>query len=166
MNILVVGNGGREHTLCWKLAQSPKTEKIYCAPGNAGTAQVAENIPIKVDELDKLAEFAIQNHIGITIAGPEAPLCDGIVDVFREKNLKIFGPDKFSAQLEGSKCFSKDFMIRNNIPTGKAKYFTERKQAVKYIEDEMGNSSKIVVKSRWSCSWQRRNHRRNAKGSY
>ena len=147
MNILVVGNGGREHALCWKLAQSPKADKIYCAPGNAGTAKVAENIEIGVGELEKLAEFAILNNIDITIVGPEAPLCDGIVDIFNNKKLKVFGPDKFSAQLEGSKCFAKDFMNRNNIPTAKSESFTDREVALKYIETEMKNVETIVIKA-------------------
>jgi phosphoribosylamine---glycine ligase len=147
MNILVVGNGGREHALCWKLAQSPKADKIYCAPGNAGTAKVAENIEIGVGELDKLAEFAITNNIDLTIVGPEAPLCDGIVNVFNSKGLKVFGPDKYSAQLEGSKCFAKDFMNRNSIPTAKSDSFTDRESALKYIETEMKNVETIVIKA-------------------
>jgi phosphoribosylamine---glycine ligase len=147
MNILVIGNGGREHALCWKLAQSPKADKIYCAPGNTGTAQVAENIDIGVTELEKLANFAIKNNIDITIVGPEAPLCDGIVDVFNTKNLKIFGPDKLAAQLEGSKCFAKDFMNRNNIPTAKSESFTNGESAIKYIETEMKNAEAIVIKA-------------------
>lgn len=147
MNILVVGNGGREHTLCWKIAQSPKADKIYCAPGNAGTAEIAENIDIDVEKLDELANFAEKNNIGVTIVGPEAPLCNGIVDVFKKRNLKVFGPDKFSSQLEGSKCFSKEFMTRNNIPTAKAEYFTDKLNAIKYIENEMPTDGKIVIKA-------------------
>ncbi|NLL81413.1 MAG: phosphoribosylamine--glycine ligase, partial [Tissierellia bacterium] len=110
MKVLVIGSGGREHALCWKIAQSQKVSKIYCAPGNGGTESIAENIDIKADEIDKLLEFAIENEIDLTLVGPEDPLCFGIVDKFEENNLKIFGPNKKCAQLEGSKEFSKKFM--------------------------------------------------------
>ncbi|MGL4797018.1 MAG: phosphoribosylamine--glycine ligase [Paraclostridium sp.] len=124
MNILVIGGGGREHAICWKLSKEDRVEKIYCAPGNAGIAEVAECLDIKDNDTEKLLEFAINNQIGITIVGPEVPLVDGIVDEFESKGLKIFGPNKKSSQLEGSKAFSKEFMIRHNIPTAKYNEYT------------------------------------------
>ena len=147
MNILVVGNGGREHALCWKLAQSKKIDKLYCAPGNAGTSQVAENININVDELEKLADFAIEKSVAITVAGPEAPLCAGIVNTFKERGLKVFGPDKFAAQLEGSKCFAKNFMIRNNIPTAKSHTFNNRNAAIDFILNDLQETQATVIKA-------------------
>jgi phosphoribosylamine--glycine ligase len=133
MKILVVGNGGREHTLCWKLAQSPQADKLYCAPGNAGIAAVAQCVDIAVSELEKLADFAEQEAVDFTVVGPEAPLCDGIVDVFRKRGLKIFGPDKEAAQLEGSKDYAKQFMFKYNIPTAKAATFDNGEAAIKYV---------------------------------
>ncbi|MGL5715070.1 MAG: phosphoribosylamine--glycine ligase [Paraclostridium sp.] len=124
MNILVIGGGGREHAICWKLSKEDRVEKIYCAPGNAGIAEVAECLDIKDNDTEKLLEFAINNQIGLTIVGPEVPLVDGIVDEFESKGLKIFGPNKKSSQLEGSKAFSKEFMIRHNIPTAKYNEYT------------------------------------------
>jgi phosphoribosylamine---glycine ligase len=147
MNILVVGNGGREHALCWKIAQSPVAENIFCAPGNAGTAAIAENIPIGVLETEKLIKFALDNHVDITIVGPEAPLCAGIVDAFKEKGLSVFGPDRASARLEGSKCYSKEFMLRHGIPTAESGEFYSRENALKYVKDKMKKVSRIVIKA-------------------
>jgi len=147
MNILVVGNGGREHALCWKIAQTPAVKKIFCAPGNAGTANVATNVQIGVLEIEKLLEFAINNDIALTIAGPEVPLCAGIVDAFREKGLFIFGPDKLSARLEGSKCYSKDFMLRHGIPTAESGEFYSRSEALEYVKEKMKRASRIVIKA-------------------
>jgi phosphoribosylamine--glycine ligase len=148
MKVLVVGSGGREHTLCWKLARSRQAEKIYCAPGNAGIANVAECVNIGVSELEKLAEFAEQNDIGLTVVGPEAPLCDGIVDVFQKRGLKVFGPDKEAAQLEGSKDYAKQFMFKYNIPTGKAACFEEKAPALEYVRKEFADGAKgIVIKA-------------------
>ena len=147
MNILVVGNGGREHALCWKIAQSNLVNKIYCAPGNAGTANIAENIPINVLEIEKLLDFALGNDIDLTVVGPEAPLCAGIVDAFKNKGLLTFGPDKISAQLEGSKCFSKNFMNKYNIPTAESADFLSKDKAFKYVEEKMSNASSIVIKA-------------------
>lgn len=124
MNILVIGGGGREHAICWKLSKEDKVEKIYCAPGNAGIANVAECLDIKDNDIDKLLEFAINNNIDLTIVGPEVPLVDGIVDKFESSGIKIFGPNKECSQLEGSKAFSKEFMIRHNIPTAKYNEYT------------------------------------------
>ena len=148
MDVLVVGNGGREHVLCWKLQQSALVRHVYCAPGNAGIASVAKCIDIGVDELEKLADFAVEHHIGLTVAGPEAPLCAGIVDVFEKRGLKIFGPDKIAAQLEGSKSFAKDFMLRHNIPTAKAAGFDDAESAIEYIRKEFAaGETGIVVKA-------------------
>ncbi|MDD3154104.1 MAG: phosphoribosylamine--glycine ligase, partial [Victivallaceae bacterium] len=145
MNILVVGSGGREHVLCWKLAQSPLCDKLYCAPGNAGIAKVAECVPIEVGELEKLADFAVAHQIGLTVVGPEAPLCAGIVNVFRSRNLAVFGPDQYAAGLEGSKEFAKNFMVRNHIPTAKARSFTDAAAAGKYIREEFASGETAIV---------------------
>ncbi|HKK90504.1 MAG TPA: phosphoribosylamine--glycine ligase [Desulfobacteraceae bacterium] len=134
MNVLVVGNGGREHALTWKIAKSHKVEKIYCAPGNAGTEQYAESVPISADDIDNLVVFAGENRIDLTVVGPEAPLANGIVDRFREKGLKIFGPDKKAAQLEASKMFAKNIMTRYNIPTARGHAFTQAEKAKNYVK--------------------------------
>ncbi|HBC89154.1 MAG TPA: phosphoribosylamine--glycine ligase [Lentisphaeria bacterium] len=134
MRILVIGSGGREHAICWKLVQSPKTEKVYCAPGNAGIANVAECLDIAATDIDKLLKFAKEKYINLTVVGPEAPLCDGIVDAFRRENLPVFGPDKSSARLEGSKSFAKMFMMKNGIPTAASRGFTEEVQAIAHVK--------------------------------
>ncbi|RKU20747.1 phosphoribosylamine--glycine ligase [Candidatus Poribacteria bacterium] len=134
MKILVVGQGGREHTLVWKLVQSPLVEKIYCAPGNAGIAQIAEPIPMP-DRFTELADWAESQDIALTVVGPEAPLAEGIVDVFRERGLKAFGPDKRAARLEASKDFAKRLMLENGIPTAEHQTFTDAEEAMAYIED-------------------------------
>src|SRR5262245_5883996 len=110
MKILVIGSGGREHALVWKISQSPRVKKIYCAPGNAGTSQLAENISIKVDDLQGLLNFALKEKIDMTMVGPELPLTLGIVDLFKEKGLAIFGPNQKAAILEGSKAWTKKFL--------------------------------------------------------
>ena len=146
--VLVVGSGGREHALVWQLTCSADVGKVYCAPGNAGIAAIAECLPIKEDELEKLAAFAEREHIDLTVVGPEAPLCAGLVDVFKSRNLTVFGPDRKGAQLEGSKSFAKDFMIRYGIPTAKAAVFTEEAPAAEYIRGEFAAGAKrIVVKA-------------------
>lgn len=129
MKILVVGNGAREHAIIWKLAQSPKAQKIYCAPGNAGTALLAENVNIGVEEVESLFTFAQKNDIELTIVGPEASLVAGIGDKFRAGGKKIFGPSKSGAILEGSKIYSKDFMQKYKIPTAAYKSYTNLEQA-------------------------------------
>jgi len=130
VNVLVVGSGGREHSLGWKLSQSPNVEKVYTAPGNGGTEN---NVPIPVDRIENLAEFAQKNNC-FTVVGPEAPLALGIVDFFEEKNLEIFGPNKKAAQLESSKIWAKNFMKRNNIPTAKFEIFDDAKKATEYVK--------------------------------
>lgn len=148
MKILVVGSGGREHAICWKLAQSNKVTKVYCAPGNAGIAADAECVNIPVSDLNGLADFAEANHIDLTIAGPEAPLCAGLGDVFKARNLKIFGPDKYAAQLEGSKDFAKNFMRKYNIPCAESATFTDAAAGVDYVRKEFARGVKgIVIKA-------------------
>jgi phosphoribosylamine--glycine ligase len=132
MKILVVGSGGREHTLTWKISQSPLVDKIFCAPGNAGTATLAENVDIGAEDIDNLAAFAVENQIDLTVVGPEGPLVKGIVDVFEEKGLAAFGPSKAAAQLEGSKVFSKTHMQKYGIPCAKGKAFTDPEKAKTY----------------------------------
>ncbi len=144
MKILVVGGGGREHTLVWKISQSPLVDKIYCAPGNPGIAELAECVHIGADEITALREFAQAEEIDLTVVGPEVPLTMGIVDTFQAAGLEIFGPDKAAAQIEGSKGFSKDLMARYNIPTAAYQSFTDHAQAVAYIRKQ---GAPIVVKA-------------------
>ena len=136
MKTLVIGSGGREHALAWKLAQDSNVEIVYVAPGNAGTAKEAkcENLPIGVGELDALAQFAQDNDIALTLVGPEAPLVEGVVDLFESKGLPIFGPTQAAAELEGSKAFTKDFLARHKIPTAAYQNFTEIEPALAYCE--------------------------------
>ena len=133
MNILVIGQGGREHTIVWKIAQSPLVNKIFCAPGNAGITQIAEPIPMS-DDFAKLADRVESTNIDLTVVGPENPLAAGIVDVFQERGLKVFGPDKQAAQLEGSKDFSKKLMVENDIPTAAYQTFEDPEEAIDYIK--------------------------------
>ncbi len=135
MKILIVGSGGREHAIAWKISKSSKVDKIYCAPGNAGISSVAECVDIKAMEFDKLAQFAVDNGIDLTVVGMDDPLVGGIVDVFEEKGLRIFGPRKNAAILEGSKAFSKDLMKKYNIPTAAYETFTSADDALAYLEN-------------------------------
>ena len=146
MKILIVGSGGREHALAWKAKQSPKVEKVFDAPGNPGTALEAsvENIAIAADDIPALLAFAQKEPIDLTIIGPEVPLVIGIVDSFQQAGLKCFGPTAKAAQLEGSKSFCKDFMIRHNIPTAKYQSFTDKQSAIAYIQQQ---GMPIVVKA-------------------
>ncbi|NPE57466.1 phosphoribosylamine--glycine ligase [Dickeya dadantii] len=146
MNILIIGNGGREHALAWKAAQSPLADKVYVAPGNAGTAlePALENVNIAATDIPALLDFARQNAIGLTIVGPEAPLVIGVVDAFRAAGLKIFGPTQAAAQLEGSKAFTKDFLARQHIPTAEYQNFTEIEPALAYIRRK---GAPIVIKA-------------------
>jgi len=134
MKILVVGSGGREHAICWKIAQSKKVEKIYCAPGNAGIAEYAECVNIGAMELEKLADFAQEKQIDLTVIGMDDPLVAGVVDVFEARGLKVFGPRKNAAILEGSKAFSKDLMKKYNIPTAAYEVFNSPEAALAYLE--------------------------------
>lgn len=144
MKVLVVGGGGREHALVWKLAQSPKVDKLYCAPGNAGTALLAENISIAADDVEKLLAFAVVNSIDLTVVGPEAPLMEGIADRFQAAGLKIFAPSKAAAAIEGSKALSKDLMAKYQIPTAKYETFTKAEDAIACIQSW---GAPIVVKA-------------------
>lgn len=144
MKILVVGGGGREHAICWKLSNESNVEKIYCAPGNAGISNVAQCVNIGDSDIEALLQFAKENEVDLTIVGPEIPLVAGIVDAFEEENLKVFGPNKKCARLEGSKSFSKEFMIRHNIPTAKYKEYTDLDKAIAEI-DEFGYP--VVIKA-------------------
>ncbi|MGD9568906.1 MAG: phosphoribosylamine--glycine ligase [Sedimentibacter sp.] len=134
MNILVVGSGAREHAICWKIKQSNKKDKIYCAPGNAGISQIAECVDIKVDELKKIVDFAASNNIDLTIIGPEGPLVDGLADMLYEKNIKVFGPCKKGARLEGSKLYSKEFMKKYAVPTAKYEAYSDSEKAIEGLK--------------------------------
>ena len=144
MKVLVIGGGGREHSLVWKIAQSSQVSKIFCAPGNPGISELAECIDITADQTDLLYEFAVKEDIGLTVVGPEAPLVDGIVDVFSKHNLKIFGPDQKAAILEDSKVFSKLLLKKHGIPTADFKCFDDHSQARHYV---LSRGAPIVVKA-------------------
>ena len=144
MKILVVGSGGREHAICYKIAQSPKADKIYCAPGNAGIASVAECVDIGAMEFERLAAFAKEKEIDLTVIGMDDPLVGGIVDVFEKEGLRVFGPNKKAAILEGSKSFSKDLMKKYDIPTAGYEVFTDADKASEYLE---GADYPIVLKA-------------------
>jgi len=148
MDILVIGSGGREHALVWGLKQSPQVNKIYCAPGNAGIAAYAECVAIDVKELDKLADFAVEKKVDLAVVGPEEPLCLGAADVIRSRGIPVFGPGKAAAQLEGSKDFAKNFMIKYGIPTARGAAFNDEASAQEYLKNEFANGAKgIVVKA-------------------
>ena len=142
MKILIVGSGGREHAIAWKVAQSPKVDKIYCAPGNAGIAEYAECADIAAMEFDKLVAFAKEKEIDLTVIGMDDPLVGGVVDAFEAEGLRVFGPRKNAAILEGSKAFSKDLMKKYNIPTAAYETFSDPEAAEKYLHTE--NCSKDV----------------------
>ncbi|MCP1065927.1 phosphoribosylamine--glycine ligase [Serratia symbiotica] len=146
MNILIIGNGGREHALAWKVAQSPLADKVFVAPGNAGTTLEAklENVAISTTDIPALLAFAQSHDIGLTIVGPEAPLVIGVVDAFQDAGLKIFGPSQAAAQLEGSKAFTKDFLARHNIPSAEYQHFTEVEPALAYVRSK---GTPIVIKA-------------------
>lgn len=146
MNVLIIGSGGREHALAWKVKQSPLVEKVFVAPGNAGSAREAgvENVAIEVLDIPALMAFAKKENIGLTIVGPEAPLVAGVVDAFEQAGLKIFGPRQAAAQLEGSKAFTKDFLARQNIPTAGYQNFTEIEPALAYLREK---GAPIVIKA-------------------
>jgi phosphoribosylamine--glycine ligase len=146
MKVLVVGSGGREHAICWKFAQSPKVEKIYCAPSNDGISQVAQNVNIPVEDFKGLADFVKENNIDFTFVGPEVPLSLGIVDYFKDNGLKIIGPSKDSARLESSKIYSKEFMNKYGIHTPQYNSFSNIESALKFLANWQQNK-KIVVKA-------------------
>ena len=143
MRVLVVGGGGREHALAWKIAQSPRVKKVFCAPGNAGTANVAENIDIPSDNVDALLQFATVTGIGLTIVGPEQPLVKGLVDSFEESGLRVFGPSQRAAEIEGSKVFCKDLMKKYGIPTARYESFDSPDQVKLFTKED----EPVVVKA-------------------
>src|SRR5258708_30064494 len=134
MKILVIGGGGREHALVWKLKQSPAVDRIFCAPGNAGTAVIGENVALAASDLQQLGTFAKQNDVDLTVVGPDDPLAMGIVDLFTADKMRIFGPTKSAARLESSKIFAKDLMRAQKIPTARASTFSDSKEALRYCE--------------------------------
>lgn len=144
MKVLVVGGGGREHTLVWKLKQSPQVDKIYCAPGNGGIAQDAECVPLAAEDLHRLADFAQEQQIDLTVVGPEAPLTTGIVDLFKARGLKVFGPEARAACLEGSKVFAKEKMTRYGVPTAAYRVFYDAAAALEFVREL---NSPCVVKA-------------------
>ena len=133
MKVLVIGGGGREHALVWKIRQSPRVERIYCAPGNGGIGEMAELVPIGPEEIEKLADFATKEKIDLTVVGPELPLTLGIANLFQQRGLKIFGPDREAARLEGSKAFAKDILQENHIPTASFATFSDAASAQRYL---------------------------------
>ena len=150
MNVLVVGNGGREHALAWKIAQSPRVDRLFVAPGNAGTALDAENIDIPTTDFAKLIDFAQNNSVGLTVVGPEAPLADGIVDAFNEAKLRVFGPAKPAAQLEGSKVFCKNLLRTADVPTADYHVFQDAESATRFVTDRYTGDDEdvpLVVKA-------------------
>ena len=134
MKILVIGSGGREHALVWKLKESPRVDRIFCAPGNAGTAQLAENVAISTTDLSALARFARENGVDLTVVGPDDPLAGGIVDLFQAEKLRVFGPTKSAARLESSKSFAKELMRAQKVPTAAASTFSDSAEALRYCE--------------------------------
>src|SRR3989304_3087203 len=136
MKILVIGSGGREHSLVWKISQSPRVEKIYCAPGNGGIGEMAELVPIGPEEIEKLADFATKEKIDLTVVGPELPLTLGIADLFSKRGLRIFGPNREAARLEGSKAFAKEILKENRIPTASFATFSEASSAKRYLGEQ------------------------------
>ena len=144
MKVLVIGSGGREHALAWKIAQSPLVDALYCAPGNGGIADVAECVPIGVEDLDALGDFAHDRGIDLTVVGPERPLIMGIVDHFRRRGLPIYGPTAAAARLEGSKAFTNELLARAGVASKRFGVFTEAEEARRYVREQ---GAPIVVKA-------------------
>ena len=150
MKVLIIGNGGREHAITWKVAQSPRVDRVFVAPGNAGTAIDAENVDISASDINELVKFAKENEVGLTIVGPEVPLCDGIVDAFGDSGLKIFGPSKAAAQLEGSKVFCKNILRAADVPTAEFQEFRDASTAERFINERYSETPEdcpVVVKA-------------------
>ena len=135
MKVLIIGSGGREHALCRSLINSDQIKRVYCAPGNAGTASLAENISIEAKDFEKIKQFVKENHVDYVIVGPEQPLVDGIVDYLEQNNIKVFGPNKIASQLEGSKTFTKNFCKKYNIPTANFGIYESSEDAKKNLEN-------------------------------
>lgn len=136
MKVLVIGNGGREHALAWKISQSSRVDRVFVAPGNAGTALDAENVDIPASDFERLIKFAQENQVGLTVVGPEAPLSDGIVDAFNDSRLRVFGPSKNAAQLEGSKIFCKDLLRNADVPTAEYRIFRDADSATRFVNEK------------------------------
>ncbi|MEN6522018.1 MAG: phosphoribosylamine--glycine ligase [Armatimonadota bacterium] len=145
LNVLVIGSGGREHALVWKIAKSPRVDKVFCAPGNAGTAAIGENLPIKPTEFDRLIEVSKEKKIDFVVVGPETPLIAGIVDAFSATDIPVFGPTRLGAQLEGSKVFTKELLIENNIPTGAFTAFDDSEKAIADVKKHFAGGGKPIV---------------------
>ncbi len=145
MHVLIVGNGGREHALAWKISQSPRADRVFVAPGNAGTDIDGENVPIEVNDFKALIGFARDNNVGLTVVGPEAPLAAGIVDAFQAQGLRVFGPNRAAAELEASKVFCKDLLHGADIPTAEYQVFRDPAEAIRYLSDR--ENCRIVVKA-------------------
>ena len=144
VDVLIIGSGGREHAFAWKLAQSPRVGKLFVAPGNGGTQQIVENVSINADDVEGLVQFAEDNNIGLSIVGPDDSLALGIVDVFRARGLRIFGPTKAEAEIEASKAFAKGLMQEAGIPTAKFRIFRNYDDALEYVHEQ---GAPIVVKA-------------------
>ncbi len=149
MKVLVIGKGGREHALVWKLAQSPRVTRIFCAPGNAGTALDGTNVAIEPEETDKLIRFSRKEDIGLVIIGPEAPLAAGLTDTLQQAGIRVFGPSKAAAELEASKVFAKELMRQADIPTAEFRCFDHPEPAKRYIESR---DYPVVVKADGLCA--------------
>ena len=149
MKVLVVGSGGREHALIWKIAQSSLVEKIFCAPGNGGIGAIAECVHISVEDVQGLADFAQKEKIDLTVVGPEIPLALGISDVFNDLGLKVFGPSKAASQLEGSKAFAKNLMKKYDIPTAAFEVFSDYEKALNFVREK---NSPMVIKADGLCA--------------
>ncbi|HEV7224727.1 MAG TPA: phosphoribosylamine--glycine ligase [Pirellulales bacterium] len=145
MNVLIIGNGGREHALAWKISQSPRVERIFVAPGNAGTAEQAENVDLQAGDFPRLIKFAKENQVGLTVVGPEGPLTAGIVDAFQHEKLRIFGPSKAAAELEGSKVFCKNLLRHADVPTADYRVFRTADRAVTFLKER--EDVPVVVKA-------------------
>ncbi len=145
MNVLVLGNGGREHALAWKLSQSPRADRVFVAPGNAGTQSDAENVSVDSSDVTGLVEFIRQNQVGLTVVGPEGPLAAGVVDALSAEGLRVFGPSKAAAELESSKVFCKNLLRHADVPTAEYRVFREVKDAISYLKDR--ENARVVVKA-------------------
>ena len=150
MNILILGSGGREHALAWKIAQSSRVDRVFVAPGNGGTAEDAENVDLPANDFSRITKFALENRVGLTVVGPEQPLVDGIVDALSEAGLRVFGPSKLAARLEGSKVFCKKLLHQANVPTAECHVFRNAENATKFVVDRYpieGQEVPLVVKA-------------------